>query len=227
MLSRKRLLTLMLAAVMLWAVALTVFAHEVPDMTRKGSIQIAMHLGGEPVGGGSLTLYRVGAVREDNGNFTFALCDDFTDCTVSLENLQAQELAGALADYAADHQITGTRQEIGADGKISFQDLELGLYLLVQDQAAPGCSKAEPFLVSVPIMEEGAYVYDVDASPKVELEKEPVPSTSDPGTTPSTEPDPNLPQTGQLNWPIPVLAVLGLFLIAIGWALCLSRKKSK
>lgn len=227
MLNRKRLPALLLAAMMLWALALTAFAQEVPDMTRKGSIQITMHMGDEPVGGGSLTLYRVGAVHEDNGSFRFVLCGDFTECTVSLDNLQAQELAKTLANYAAEHKLSGTRQEIGTDGKILFRDLELGLYLLVQDQAAPGYEKAEPFLVTVPMQENGSYYYDLDASPKVELKKEPAPPATTPSTNPPTEPGDKLPQTGQLNWPIPVLAVLGLLLIAIGWALCLSREKNR
>lgn len=29
----------------------------------------------------------------------------------------------------------------------------------------------------------------------------------------------SLPQTGQLNWPVPVLAVSGVVLFAFGWAL--------
>ena len=55
----------------------------------------------------------------------------------------------------------------------------------------------------------------------------PVPEETEPATEPSTEPDteptqppkpeePELPQTGMLWWPIPVLAVLGLVLMIIG-----------
>ena len=34
-----------------------------------------------------------------------------------------------------------------------------------------------------------------------------------------------LPQTGQLNWPIPVLIAGGLLLLAVGWVLVFHRKK--
>ena len=37
--------------------------------------------------------------------------------------------------------------------------------------------------------------------------------------------DPTLPQTGQLNWPVPVLAVSGVVLFTIGWLICFNRKK--
>ena len=46
----------------------------------------------------------------------------------------------------------------------------------------------------------------------MELEKEPEPTS----TTPPAPTDPRLPYTGQLNWPIPVLAVTGVVLVAAG-----------
>lgn len=47
------------------------------------------------------------------------------------------------------------------------------------------------------------------------------PNTPDNPDTPQT-PGPRLPQTGQLNWPIPVLSISGLLLLGAGWLL---RKK--
>ncbi|MBR5473934.1 MAG: Cna B-type domain-containing protein [Lachnospiraceae bacterium] len=38
---------------------------------------------------------------------------------------------------------------------------------------------------------------------------------------------PNIPQTGQLNWPIPGMTVAGLALFAIGWFLCFGRKREQ
>lgn len=43
-------------------------------------------------------------------------------------------------------------------------------------------------------------------------------------TTAVTPTDPTLPQTGTLNWPIPVMTVAGLLLVGLGWYL-FSRKK--
>ena len=54
----------------------------------------------------------------------------------------------------------------------------------------------------------------------MELEKEPEPTS----TTPPAPTDPRLPYTGQLNWPVPVLTVLGLGLLALGLA---RRRKSR
>lgn len=81
----------------------------------------------------------------------------------------------------------------------------------MQKQAAEGYDAIQPFLVTVPIMENGQYVYDVDAHPKAGTA-----SRKTTQTPPAQEVLSALPQTGQLNWPVPVLAVIGVVLVAAG-----------
>lgn len=52
-----------------------VYAHEAPDMEREGSIHITMLCGEEAVPGGSLTLYRVGDVQENDGDYDFVISE--------------------------------------------------------------------------------------------------------------------------------------------------------
>ena len=56
---------------------------------------------------------------------------------------------------------------------------------------------------ALPMYDGSGYVYDVEATPKVEVEKEP--ETEEPTTTKPPQIPEKLPQTGQNNWPIPVL----------------------
>lgn len=192
----------------------------VPDLNRTGSISITMTYRGEVVPGGSLTLYRVAEIQKKNSaDYSYALLEAYAASGVSLENLNDSALAKTLADYTAANGIAGTKLQIDAEGKISFPELQLGLYLLVQEDAAEGYAKVAPFLVSVPAMENGVYVYDVDGSPKLSLELAP----TDP--PPETTQPPKLPQTGQIQWPIPVLTVGGLLLITLGAYLCTNAKK--
>lgn len=230
---QKRGAMLFLILLLFCSMSMAAYAHEVPDASKKGSVTVTMTYKNKAVAGGKLTLYRVGAVAEDDGNYGFVLTGDFTGSGISLENIQSARLAKKLADYVGDHKITGKAGKIGNDGKVSFSKLELGLYLLVQTDAADGYLAADPFLVSVPMHEDGAYDYDVDATPKVEMEKESG-STSETPESPkepssSTETkkpsSPTLPQTGQLNWPVPVLCISGLLLFAIGWLLKIDAKK--
>lgn len=217
----KYIFTFSLALILLCATAFAAFALDVPDFEAKGSVTVTMHCGNTVVPGGTVTLYRVGKVTEQDDNYSFAPADDFADFDANFNDVQSSDLAAKLKGYAEKHEITGTTRSIGSDGTAVFANLELGLYLLVQHDAAEGYNKAVPFLIGVPNAEDGAYVYDVNASPKVELEKETQPVPPEP-TTPT---DPTLPQTGQLNWPIPVLVTLGLLLFSLGWFLRFGRKR--
>ena len=170
----KRLAALLLISLLLCCGGVSAYAHDVPDLTRQGSINISMHCGDTAVPGGSLTIYRVGDIWEDDGNYSFVPSASFTGCVSSFEDIQSKELAQKLADYAEDNEIPCRTQEINDQGQITFA-VEQGLYLLVQNQAAEGYQAAAPFLVSVPMNEDGTYIYDVDASPKVELTKAPQP----------------------------------------------------
>lgn len=230
----KRLFTLVLALVMCSVLALPAFAHDVPDLSRTGSVSFTMLCGDSAVGGGSLTLYRVGDVAEDDGNYSFALSDAYADSGVSLEDITDTALAASLAEYTTANKPEGITVEIGADGTATASNLTLGLYLVMQNQPASGYEAIAPFLVSVPMYDEedGVYVYEVDAQPKMsELTKLPPAATTT--TTETTVSDPGtpavsattLPQTGQLNWPVPVMTVLGLVLFLVGWGLRFGKQR--
>ena len=187
-------------------------------MDRPGSITATMIHDGEPIPGGTLTLYRVGDVQEEDGNFSFRLSEDFAGSEASLETLNAA-LAEALMTYARNEDPEGTTADIDREGRVEFPGLKAGLYLLVQEKPASGYKKVNPFLVSVPYNDNGHYIYDVDTAPKnlPGMETEP--------TTQPTKPGGKLPQTGQTNWPVPVMATVGMLLVMGGLCLKASARK--
>lgn len=219
----QRLSAFLFAAILVLGLSIPVYAHDYVQMDKKGTITITMHVGDTAVGGGTLTMYRVGEVRENDGDYEFQPAGDFVSCGEPFEDVTSPTLADSLAKYASDKKITGVTNDINMDGSVTFTDLEVGLYLFVQNKAASGYNKADPFLVTLPYMQGNEqYSYNVDASPKVELEKEPE-STTPPPAKPH---EPTLPKTGQLNWPIPVLAVLGLLLFTAGWLMRFGQRKA-
>lgn len=222
---QKKILSLILIAVLLCAAALSASAQEVPDFDKRGSISLAMTYQGEPVPGGSLTLYRVADVVTENGDYFFAYTEDFAECTIPVAELDSADLPAELERIAKDNNLNGTTQTLDEQGKTVFSDLEIGLYLLVQDTAAPGFRKIQPFLVSVPYNDNGHYIYDVDTAPKNLPEPEVAPTVPTEPTDPTDPTEPELPQTGQTNWPIPMMAVAGAILITVGFCLCVSEKK--
>lgn len=217
----RKVLLLLLAAAMLLGLCAPAFAHDVPDLSRTGTLNITMRFDGAQVGGGTLTAYRAGEIREDGGSYSFVTTGRFTESGEVLWEIDSARLAEDLAKFAKEKELAGVTRNIGFDGRVKFENLEPGLYLMVQQSAADGYSKAAPFLVSVPMLEDGAYVYDVDASPKVELEKAPATNP------PSSSTDSKLPQTGQLNWPVPVMATAGVGLFTCGWVIRFRRGKDE
>lgn len=115
---------------------------------------------------------------------------EFSGCDLS----PTPEAARALADHAKT--LPGKTQTPNAEGAVCFPNLEPGLYLLVQRRAGEGQQPFSPFLVSIPTVIGDTTVYDVVARPK--------------------SAPPELPQTGQLRWPIPVLTLGGVSLILLG-----------
>lgn len=225
--SIKRKIALLIAAVLLMSsMSISAMAHEVPDMTRTGSIKISMKYEGKAVAGGTMTIYRVGKILESNGDYRWVKTDAFQNSSFSLENIESPTLAAKIEYFVSKNKdkLDGVTKTIDKNGEVLFDNLELGLYLIIQDKAADGYSTVDAFLVSVPAYENDQYIYDIDAAPKMgDIEKETEPETTTPETNPTGG---KLPQTGQLNWPIPVLVIAGLLLFSAGWLLRIEKKKS-
>lgn len=242
---QKHLAALVMSLLLCGAFAVNASAHEIPDLDRTGSISGTMLYDGEAVGGGSLILYKTGDVAEDDGNYSFTLTDAFAGSGLSLEDLESDTLAAGLAEYASDNSIAGTEVSIASDGTWSVSGLELGLYLAVQENPAEGFEAIAPFVVSLPMFENGAYVYEVSTEPKMGALTESVvtpepalESTSESGSADSSGSGTSsaetagttgstLPQTGQMNWPVPVLAVMGICLLLAGWTLYNGKQENQ
>ena len=203
-------------------------SHEMLDPDRIGSISITFSYYDEtaketkPVtGGNSVGLYKVADVIVDNG-FKFVTDERFagagtipdTDEALDAANLDlAEKMAATAKSYAYDVQP----KAMDAQGKVSFEGLEVGLYLVVQAAQGEGDNKfvLTPFLITIPQKNpDGSLVYDVDAQSKPLGIGKVVP-------TPPSPPTPShLPQTGQMWWPVVLLAGLGVIAFCFG----MSRK---
>lgn len=164
----------------------------------RGSVSVRITWSGQPVPGGTVTLFRVADLAED---LTFSPVPGFSDCGTDLNGALTASAARTLADYAAAQGIPGETKSLTMDGFACFPDLVPGLYLLVQPSAGEGFEPFNPFLVSIPTVIDDAVYFDVEAGPKA---------------APTPTPPPGLPQTGQLRWPVPVLGCTGAALLFCG-----------
>ena len=202
----------------LTSIAVSAAINEFPDLDRKGSLSIRFTSNGEPISDGNkVGIYKVADVIEDEG-YKFVLKDEFSSIGELPENLDAENetLATKMDKIARDNSLTlyKSSQELDSDGKVKFTDLEVGLYLVVHTKKTeiklPDKSRViytiNPFIVSIPQNNNGELIYDVSTNPKVAPVKEMVP--------PPTPPD--VPQTGQLWWPVIALGTAGMVFIMVG-----------
>ncbi len=217
---QKKLIVLLLLPLLVFGFCTQVSAVEGANPDKQCSITFLLDFDGTPLEGGSLTLYRVGQISEEGDRFV--LVDSLPQEGLSFDNLQDPELAKILNELAFEHNLPSYKTSV-VDGKAVFSDLKTGVYVANQlsGDEIPGYAAINPFLISLPQWQNDTYVYDITASPKVPL----VPSSTEP--TEPTEPDDttDLPQTGQLNWPVPLMAVLGFALFGIGWILFFRAKR--
>lgn len=143
-----------------------------PDYSRTGSITVNVtDSAGKPVPGGTLVAYEVAKAQYSNGDNRFVLTADFASSGADLSKIGTgkngePEMAAALAKFASEQKLKGVTADVSADGKAVFKGLELGLYLVVQTDAAKGYEPLRPFLVTVPMWDGSKLVYDVIANPK-------------------------------------------------------------
>ncbi len=190
-------------------------AGAMPDMARRGSISGVMTYEDSPVGGGCLEVYQVGDVTSGDEGYVFCLVEEFEACEVTLDDLDSPDLAETLAVYALETELESTTVAIDSEGYWEISDLDLGLYLVLQNESADGYEPISPFITTVPYFDEDVddYIYDISANPKMG-----VLSVSLENPVETEEPvEKSLPKTGQLNWPVPVLAILGIVIFAVGY----------
>lgn len=163
---RDRLAVLLMLCLLVWG-AVPALAAETVDETRIGSIKVLLcdTETAAPLQGGELTLYHVASVSKNGADMSFTYANGFENCGIALDNVSESALASRLAEKVTQNAQAVTKT-VNDSGIAVFGDLKAGLYLIVQKQAAEGYDAIQPFLVTVPIMENGQYVYDVDAHPK-------------------------------------------------------------
>ena len=224
---KNRISIILLALIMILVFTVNASAEEesaiMPDLTDKGSLTLTMEVDGKLLDSGSLNLYRVADVSLVENRYDFRLLDTLAavGAVLDTEDLYDGAQAQNLLEKAKETLELYSSSSI-KNGKVSFADLETGLYLVWQhpEDASDGYDAISPFLISVPKLQNGAYTLHVDAKPKVPFVTTPPP----PEETPPPPP-PNLPQTGQLNWPVSVMGASGTVLLILGLILCVGGKK--
>lgn len=187
-----------------------VYAYPVLDTGSGGSITVIMQYEDKPLKDGSLAFYRVAEITEENGKYSYVLTESFAPSNLSISDIESPALAEELKKYAEKEKIIPEKADI-KDGKafLNIGKGRCGLYLAVHETPSKGYDMILPFLINVPEYKDGKYEYDVKAYPKIKQNMPPIPP-------PVSSEDDTIPQTGQNNLPVPILAGTGLLLLTAG-----------
>lgn len=218
------------------------------DFDAIGSITADLKYNNVPLSGSSLTLYAVGDLVWEDDEYRVLLKDDYRDSDLPVTDLHTKDVAFQYDAFTKKHDVQGATETADTNGRVLFSSLPVGVYLVSGFQSSSDNLTMDPFLVTVPYLVDGEFVYEMNANPKVSLDFDysqgDRPETPD---NPSDDPEndvefpdgskdpegdehtPNdsekIPQTGQLKWPVPVLSIGGLTLVFVGWWMLLDRGK--
>lgn len=146
---------------------------------RRGSLTITKKDGSEkPLAGAGFTLYKVMNLSKEGETYKFTPDQNFFKVlgdvgADALGNYSAEEiekLAADLAEWAKGNKVWPVSEEkiTEANGTITFDNLELGYYLVVETTVPANYIAGKPFLVAIPFTSEDgtAWEYDAQAVPK-------------------------------------------------------------
>lgn len=128
-----------------------------------GSITVRVHKKAEGIG---LKLIEVA----DYVNGSYKLNNNFSQCKIDFSGWEdadvAQEIANTLEQYAKSNNISGVTADIQSDGKAYFTNLSPDkLYLIIQPNIEV-YYVIQPLIVTLPYLQDGKQVYDVDVNAK-------------------------------------------------------------
>lgn len=133
------------------------------DFTKKGSITLFKKKGAE-TNSRATGKEMAGVPGEALPGVTYKI----TKLDYDLQNGDWATFPKTAADAKGHETTTTFGLTTGDDGKVAFENLDLGIYLVEETKAPDGIVTGAPFIVSVPMVNEAsdAWNYDVIAYPK-------------------------------------------------------------
>ena len=118
----------------------------------------------------SVKIYRIASVSKD---FKFEILDGYNTLSINLKDINDTEswdsIANTINSYIISENLTETDSKSTISGKATFNELELGLYLVVPAKVdtTKYLLDYKPYIVNVPYLEEnGTWNYNVVSRPK-------------------------------------------------------------
>lgn len=155
---------------------MNVNADSIVDFNKKGSLTITLmeSESSEYISGASIKVTKIAsAYLDNNSNIAYEFVEELKNSNIILDDLTKEDLLKDILKYMEENNIelNGDINNTDDLGKVSFNDLDLGLYIISQENIVEGYSSIDSYLLTIPTIIDNEWVYDIDSLPKTELIK--------------------------------------------------------
>lgn len=139
-------------------------ADNIVDLNKKGSISINLK-GENNIVGAEIQIIQIGKVNIINNNLVFEYIDELTDCNYKLSDENIKNIEVCIQNK----KLNVTTKITDNNGKVLFDNLNLGVYYIKQINKFKNFSQMNPILIMLPKEINNSFEYNIDASPKIEI----------------------------------------------------------
>jgi hypothetical protein len=128
----------------------------------------------EPISGAAFRIYRFATAYTKGDAVYYTYTEDFSDNGMDMGNFSDAYLPIHLKAYADMNSLPYIEKTTDSTGKVTFDNLSCGAYLVVPAEIDEGYLNPNPFIVTVPMKDEtqNKWIYNIDATPKIEADKD-------------------------------------------------------
>lgn len=139
-------------------------ADNIVDLNKKGSISINLK-GENNIVGAEIQIIQIGKVNIVNNNLVFEYIDELNDCNYKLSDENIKNIEVCIQNK----KLNVTTKITDNNGKVLFDNLNLGVYYIKQINKIKNFSQIDPILIMLPKEINNSFEYNIDASPKIEI----------------------------------------------------------
>lgn len=169
-----RLISVLLVTVMCFT--LFSFSTAAVSLDRKGSITLTVidKDSKEPISGAVFRAYCFATACSDGDGISYIYTDEFRNNGMDMGNFSDAYLPVHLMTYAVENSLEYTEKVSDSSGRVTFDNLPCGAYLVVPVLMQEGYLNPSPFIVAIPMRDEtnNSWIYNIDATPKIEGDKD-------------------------------------------------------
>ncbi|MBQ8028280.1 MAG: Cna B-type domain-containing protein [Clostridia bacterium] len=172
---KKRIIAFVLS--FLWVLsfcALTTSASAV-DLDSVGSLSLKLsdRETKKPIKKTKIRLYFVAYATEKGEEIEYVYSSAFENCGMEETEISDSYFSVHAFSFAQRNNVSFIEKSTDSSGKLSFQNLSCGAYLVAPGETSEGYMPISPFIAFIPMFDEaeGKWLYNISANPKTEKEE--------------------------------------------------------